>query len=67
MINGYVTYDELKILTGLDDSQLGKMIRQGLALHELDMTPIDGRTSNNVKVNLFNLRQVLDWMSIHIY
>ena len=37
MLNGYVTYDELKLITGFNDYFLSKLITKGLNLHEADL------------------------------
>ena len=67
MINGYVTFEELKIITGLDNLLLEKLIREGVTLHELSYEPLDGRISRKLEQRLFNLDEVTKWISLHIY
>lgn len=66
MINGYVTYEELKVVTGFDNLTLNKMIQNGLALREFEFTPVDGRTKC-INKQLFNLQEVFNWIKLHIY
>ena len=58
MLNGYVTYDELKLIT------------KGLNLHEADLEynnlnkPV---RSDRYKQTLFNLKEVEEWLRVHIF
>jgi hypothetical protein len=70
MLNGYVTYDELKLITGFNDYFLNKLITKGLTIHEADLE------YNNVEKpqrrdrycqRLFNLQEVEDWLKVHIF
>lgn len=61
MIAGYVTYDELKIITGFNDYTLNTLIKTGMRAHQI--TP-EGRT---YKQSLFNLQEVEDWAKVHLF
>jgi hypothetical protein len=68
MINGYVTYNELKIITGFDDAILKPLIMEGLSQHQLDIeVTYDKRYTRPITEQLFNLKEVEDWISIHIF
>ena len=70
MLNGYVTYDELKLITGFNDYFLSKLITKGLNLHEADL---EYNNLNNTvgrdkyKQTLFNLKEVEEWLKVHIF
>lgn len=66
MVNGYLTYDELKLISGLDEKLLNKLIRDGLTLNEIEYIPCDIRY-NNMSQSLFNYDQVQRWIGLHIY
>lgn len=68
MINGYVTFDELLIITGFTPTQLHKLLYEGLACHELDITRYQvHKYSVPINERLFNLQEVEKWISSHIY
>ena len=68
MINGYVTYNELKIITGFDDNLLRQLLLEGLTHHELEVNiTIDKRYNKPLKEQLFNLEEVEKWISTHVY
>ena len=65
MLAGYVTYDELKIITGYSDAFLNKLILNGLNVHEADATY--SRVDSKIKQTLFSLQEVEDWLRVHIF
>ena len=68
MINGYITYNELKIITGYSDVILSRLIKQGLNCHELEL--VSGaykKVAVPIQQQLFKLNEVEDWLKIHIY
>ena len=68
MLNGYVTYDELKLITGYNDSFLSKLISKGLNLHEADLDyDVNKPKKTSYKMMLFNLQEVEDWLRVHIF
>ena len=67
MINGYVTYDELKIITGFDSTTLDRILRDGLTCHEFEFETLDRRAKYHINKKLYNLNEVLDWICIHVY
>lgn len=70
MLNGYVTYDELKLVTGFPDYFLSKLITKGLKFHEADLeyNNIKKPTrSDRYKLMLFNLKEVEEWLKVHIF
>ena len=66
MINGYVTYKELLLITGLENKVLDKLIRNGLTYHEISYENINP-DSVSIHNKLFNLEEVINWISLHIY
>lgn len=65
MIAGYVTYDELKLITGFDDKLLNKLILLGMNYHELDLDHTN--FTSKYKEQLFNLEEVEEWIRMHIF
>ena len=68
MIDGYITYNELKIITGYSDAILARLLIQGLNTHELEL--IEGVRKEKViplKQQVFKLKEVEDWLKIHIF
>lgn len=65
MLAGYVTYDELKYITGYSDSFLNKLIIKGLNMHEADLEYKN--MSSNIKQMLFSLQEVEDWLRVHVF
>ena len=57
MLAGWVTYEELKLITGFSDNFLNKLIANGLE------TKIVGK---NTKDRLFNLQEVEEWLKVHL-
>ena len=53
MLAGYVTYEELKLITGYPDRFLNQLIVNGLNIHEADlnMKQIGGNTKQMLLVN----------------
>lgn len=66
MLNGYVTYEELKIITGFSDHFLNYMIRNGLNCHQIK-TNRYSRVSHKLKDQLFNLQEVEEWLKLVVY
>lgn len=70
MLNGYVTYDELKTITGFSDYILNKLITKGMNFHELDLeynNEIKPQRRERYKQRLFNLAEVEEWLRLHIF
>lgn len=69
MINGYVNFEELQIITGFSCNQLYCLLKDGLTLHELSYSPLsmEGGRYRSIKEELYNLDEVMKWLSIHIY
>lgn len=68
LINGYVTYDELKIITGYSDSTLKKLLIDGLSYHELGIqVESDRRYTKSLEQHLFDLQEVENWLKVHVY
>lgn len=65
MLDGYVTYEELKIITGYSEKFLNKLIVKGLKFHEADLQP--ERITHKLKECLFSLKEVESWLRIHIF
>lgn len=65
MLAGYVTYEELKIITGYSDKFLNKLIINGLNIHEADLQY--KQMNSKIKQMLFNLQEVEDWLKVHIF
>jgi len=70
MLNGYVTYDELKLITGFNDYFLSKLITKGLTIHEADLEYNNinkPKREDRYKNMLFNLAEVENWLKVHIF
>lgn len=70
MLAGYITYEELKLITGYSDVILNKLITKGLNFHELDLEYNNinkPKRSDRYKRMLFNLQEVEDWLRVHIF
>lgn len=64
MINGYVTYDELKLITGYDEKLLNSLIISGITAHQLSVQTTRKR---EITLQLYNLDEVTKWISAHIF
>ena len=64
MLGGYVTYEELKIITGFSEPLLNKLILSGMKLNEME---VNGHSMRKLKTELFNLSEVEKWLKVHIY
>ena len=70
MLAGYITYEELKLITGYSEVILNKLITKGLAFHELDLeynNTNKPKRSDRYKRLLFNLQEVEQWLRLHIF
>jgi hypothetical protein len=70
MLAGYITYEELKLITGYSEVILNKLITKGLAFHELDLEYNNinkPQRSDRYKRLLFNLQEVEQWLRLHIF
>lgn len=70
MLAGYITYEELKLITGYSDTFLSKLITKGLQFHEADLeynNPKNPKNPYNYKKTLFNLQEVEDWLRVHVF
>jgi len=65
MLAGYVTYEELKLITGYPDRFLNQLIVNGLNIHEADLNM--KQIGGNTKQMLFNLQEVEDWLKVHVF
>ena len=65
MINGYVTFNELVLITGLPEYKLRKLISAGMKYHTLGYVLENNRTS--YKDCLYNLDEVINWIKVHIF
>lgn len=68
MIDGYITYNELKIITGYSDKLLTRLLIQGMNTHELEV--VKGiRVENPIPIReqVFSLEEVESWLNIHIF
>ena len=57
MLAGWVTYEELKLITGFSDNFLNKLIANGLETKTV---------GKNTKDRLFNLQEVEGWLKVHL-
>ncbi len=70
MLNGYVTYNELKLITGYNDYFLSKLITKGLTFHEADLEYNNvnkPQRADRYKQTIFNLQEVEQWLKVHIF
>ncbi len=68
MINGYITYNELKIITGFDDEILRHLLLQGMSQHQLEVNVTTTKgNEKTLQEQVFNLQEVENWLRIHIY
>lgn len=70
MLDGYVTYDELKLITGFSDYFLSKLITKGLVFHEADLEYNSKKKplrTDRYKKMLFSLHEVEQWLRVHIF
>ena len=68
MIAGYVTYNELKLITGFSDTMLTSLLIQGMNAHELEVIKgINSKKPIPLREHLFNLKEVEHWLNIHIF
>ena len=65
MLAGYVTYDELKLITGFSEKFLNRLILRGMNIHEIDLDY--RRLPSNYRQQLFNLAEVEEWIKVHIF
>lgn len=65
MISGYLTYDELKLIIGLSEPYLNRLIRKGIERHYIDIYGVKG--INSYKYAFYDLEQVENWVRLHIY
>lgn len=65
MLAGYVTYEELKLITGYPDRILNQLIINGLNIHECDVDR--KKIGGNTKQMLFNIQEVEDWLKVHVF
>lgn len=59
MLNGYVTYDELSLITGFNDRFLKTFIKEGILEHKITITK-----SKKFTQNLYDLKEVEEWLKI---
>lgn len=65
MLAGYVTYEELLLITGFSEKVLNKLIIKGLNLHEMDLEP--NKLTSKYKQQLFDLSEVEEWLKVHVF
>ena len=61
MLNGYVTYDELKLITGFKDAFLKTFLRDGIKKHVIKVSGFRGGQYTEV---LYNLAEVEEWLKL---
>lgn len=66
MINGYVTYEELKVITGYSDDFLKFLIVNGIKSHQIKTNKVTNVTYK-LKDQLFNLKEVEEWLKLVVY
>ena len=69
MIAGYITYDELKIITGFSDAVLSRLLNLGINQHQLHVETgiYNQKVAKHIKQCLFNLKEVENWIRLHVY
>lgn len=67
MLAGYVTYKELKLITGFSDSFLNKLIVKGMNLNEADLEYERLNFPSKYTQLLFNLQDVEEWLKVHVF
>ena len=68
MISGYVTFDELLLITGFNEKYLKKLLLNGLYFHELHIDSDEMlKKGASVKHCLFDLKEVEDWIKVHVF
>lgn len=70
MLSGYITYDELKIITGYNDAFLSKLITKGLKLHEADLEYNNKKKptrESKYRQMLFDINEVENWLRVHVF
>ena len=69
MINGYVTFNELELITGLDAKLLKNLLLLGMNNNvlDVDMQEVNNCYKKPLREQIFNLQQVQDWICLHIY
>lgn len=67
MIAGYITYNELKLITGYSDQLLKNLILQGLNIHELEVAVEASQKDQKINEQVFNLKEIENWLKVHIY
>lgn len=67
MLAGYVTYNELKLITGFSDRFLNKLIVKGMNINEADLEYERLNCTSKHKQVLFNLQDVEDWLKVHVF
>lgn len=67
MIAGYVTFDELKIITGYPEKFLKSLLLKGLNFHEITLDT-DFNSEKSIKgQTLFSLKEVEEWIKVHVF
>lgn len=69
MLAGYITYEELKLITGYTDTFLQKLITKGLRMREADLE-YDNRplvNKNIFKQTLFDINEVEEWLKVYVF
>lgn len=67
MIAGYVTFDELLLLTGFTENYLKKLLLNGLKYHEIHLKYNDMTTKPPLRQCLFDLNEVEEWIKVHVF
>lgn len=63
MISGYVTFEELSLLTGYSEKLLELLTIRGLKFHEVSVLV----RKKELKQKLINLKEFEEWVKLHIY
>lgn len=63
MLNGYVTYEELKLITGYPDKLLKELLLQGMSQHQINIAT----NKSEITQQIFNLDEVVKWITVHLF
>ena len=56
------------LITGFDEKLLKKLIIEGITRHELTIDQfITNPNKKDLKEQLFNLNEIINWIKIHVY
>ena len=67
MIAGYITYNELKLITGFSDYQLKNIITEGIKKYALNVYGKNSKKPYFYKDYLYDLQEVEEWIRMFIF